>query len=207
MAVSFSAVRRGGLVLGVALLGLALSSAAHLWWGTTGAALLGIAGVGGTLFALTHLYGTRRPLRLGNVPLTLGFLAVFVLYGVGVAAALDIAMTLVGIDAHAVVDRTWVTRGKASLNYHCTLRHEDGTPIPREFASNCEGRERGDTIPVVLDPRGRFPPVRGPKADLPAVGETQIAGIAGLVLLASTAIGSVPARAPSSGRRNPPARK
>ncbi|TDE20429.1 hypothetical protein [Actinomadura sp. 6K520] len=185
---------RGTRTAAIAVLGLALASAAYLAGNAMVAALLIICGFASAVVALGLLYDRRRPLRFKSVPLSLGVLALLVLYGVGVILARDIAMTLVGTDADAVVARTWTTQYKRSTQPHCTLRHADGTSIPHEYASNCEGLEPGDTLPVVLDPQGRFPPVAGPKADLPGAGELQVAATAALILLLSIAIGSPPKR-------------
>lgn len=194
MSVIGSAVRRGGLVVGAAVLGFAFAAAGYLWWGTTAAALIAVSGMIGVVMALGWLYRTRRPMPFRGVPLTLGVLAAFVVYIVGVVAARDIAMTLVGVDAEAVVERTWTTQSRGSESHRCTLHRTGGARIPRELATSCEGYGRGDIMPVVLDPRGRFAPVGGPKSDLPAVGESQVVAAAGLVLLVSIAIGSVPER-------------
>ncbi|MEV4007040.1 hypothetical protein [Actinomadura sp. NPDC049753] len=189
------ALWRGIRTLAVCALGLAAASAAYVWWSELAAVLLTIAGFICSVVALGLLYDTRRPLRFKNVPLSLGALALLVLYGVGVIAARDITMTLAGTDADAVVAETWTTHDrKGRTQHHCTLRRTDGTPIPREYASNCEGHEQGDTIPVVLDPRGRIAPIGGPKTDLPTTGEIQVALTAALVLLFSTALGSPPKR-------------
>ncbi|MFI0353167.1 hypothetical protein [Actinomadura sp. 9N407] len=200
-----SAVLRGGLVLGTTLLGFALAAAGSLWWSTTAAALITVPVMSAALVALLWLYGTRRPLRFKGVPLALGVLAMFGLFFVGVVAAPSVAMTLVGVDAEAVVERTWTTGGRGPKNHHCTLRLPDGRTIPREFAADCQGYERGDGIRIVHDPQGRFAPVRGPKADLPAVGQSQVVAVAGLVLLVSIMIGSVPerGRARRSRQRGP----
>ncbi|MFD0533276.1 hypothetical protein ACFQY7_05265 [Actinomadura luteofluorescens] len=179
---------------GAAVLGFAFAAAGYLWWGTTAAALIAVSAMIGVVMALGWLYRTRRPLRFRGAPLTLGVLAAFVVHIAGVVAARDIAMTLVGVDAEAVVERTWTTHSRGSQSHHCTLHRTGGAPIPRKLATSCEGYGRGDTMPVVLDPRGRFAPVGGPKSDLPAVGESQVVAAAGLVLLASIAIGSVPER-------------
>ncbi|MFB4314184.1 hypothetical protein [Actinomadura sp. 21ATH] len=187
-----SAVRRGGLVLGVALAGFALASAGYLWLGTGGGAVLVVCGVLASLMALGWLYGKRR--RARPVPLVLGVVAVFVLNIVGVVAVRDAAMTMVGVDTRAVVERTWTKENRGSTSHHCTLRLPDGTALPGELATNCEGYERGDGILVVVDPRGRFAPVGGPRSDLPAAGESQVAAAAGLVLLVSIAIGGMPER-------------
>ncbi|MGW2313291.1 hypothetical protein [Actinomadura luteofluorescens] len=192
MSVIGSAVRRGGLVVGAAVLGFAFAAAGYLWWGTTAAALIAVSGMIGVVMALGWLYRTRRPMPFRGVPLTLGVLAAFVVYIVGVVAARDIAMTLVGVDAEAVVERTWTTQSRGSESHHCTLRRTGGARIPRELATSCEGYGRGDIMPVVLDPRGRFAPVGGPKSDLPAAGESQVVAAAGLVLLVSIVIGSIP---------------
>ncbi|MEO3827702.1 hypothetical protein [Actinomadura sp. B10D3] len=203
MSVVGSAVLRGGLVLGVAAFGFVCAVAGYLWWNATAGALIAVIGMISTVVALGWLYQTRRPLRFSGVPLTFGVLSLLALYIVGVVAARDIAMTLVGVDAEAVVERTWTTESRGSESHHCTLRRTDGAPIPGELATSCEGYGRGDTMPVVLDPRDRFAPVGGPKSDLPAVGESQVVGAAALVLLVSIAIGSVPEhprRAGSSAR-------
>ncbi|URN01073.1 hypothetical protein LUW76_45965 [Actinomadura madurae] len=194
MSVVGSAVLRGGLVLGVAASGFALAVAGYLWWNTTAAALIVVIGTISAVVALGWLYRTRRPLRFSGVPLTFGVLSLLAVYIVGVVAARDIAMTLVGVDAEAVVERTWTTQSRGSESHHCTLRRTDGAPIPRQLATNCEGYGRGDIMPVVLDPRERFAPVGGPKSDLPAVGESQAVAAAALGLLVSIAIGSVPAQ-------------
>ncbi|NDU73010.1 hypothetical protein GWI34_10260 [Actinomadura sp. DSM 109109] len=207
MSVVGSTLLRGGLVLGGAVLGLASAAACYLWWGTTGAALIAVPGMIATAAALGWLYRSRRPLRFSGVPLTLGVVASFVVYIVGVVAARDIAMTLVGVDAEAVVERTWTTHGRSTEIHHCTLRRAGGEPIRRELATSCEGYGRGDVMRVVLDPRGRLAPVEGPKADLPAVGEGQVVAAAGLVLLISIAVGAVPARPErDTAPRNPRAR-
>ncbi|GAA4073321.1 hypothetical protein [Actinomadura miaoliensis] len=207
MGLARSALLRGGLLLGGTLLGLVLSSAVHLWWGTTGSVLLTVIAMIGNATALGFVYASGRSFRFANVPLICGMLALFLLYMVGAIAVRDIALTLVGADAEAVVDRTWTTSHRGSETQHCTLRHTDGTPIRRELESNCEGHDRGDVIPVVLDPEERFAPVAGPKSDLSALGELQAMAGAGLVLLVSVAIGSVPARhapAPRTSNRGAP---
>lgn len=196
------ALWRGTRTLAVCVLGLAAASAAFLWWGPTAAALLAIAGFAGSVIALGLMYGTRRPLRFRSVPLSLGVLALLVLYGVGVIAVRDVTMTLVGTDVDAVVERTWTTRdSKTEPQRHCSLRRPDGTPVSREYGSNCEGRERGDTIPVVLDPQGRFAPIGGPRSDMQTTGELQVTAAAALVLLLSAALGS-PAGQRRSGSRS-----
>ncbi|TDB84111.1 hypothetical protein [Actinomadura sp. 7K534] len=188
------ALWRGTRTAAIAVLGLAPASAAYMRGGVTAAALLAICGFFGAVMALGLLYGGRRPLGFRTVPLSLGALALLVLYGVGVIAARDIAMTRVGTDADAVVARTWTTQSRGRPHHHCTLRRTDGTPIPHEYGSNCEGHEPGDTLPVVLDPQGRFAPIAGPKEDIPVAGQLQVAAGAGLVLLLSIAIGSPPRR-------------
>lgn len=189
------ALWRGARTLVIALLGLAAASAGYLWWGMAAAALLAIAGCVCSAVAMGLLYGSGRPLRFKAMPLTLGYLALFALYAVGVIAVRDVTMTLVGTDADVIVAKTWTTGGhKGKPQHHCTLHRPDGTQLPREYASNCEGRERGDTIPVVLDPAGRFPPISGPKSDMSTTGELQVTAIAGLVLVLSIAIGSPPKR-------------
>ncbi|WP_067477872.1 hypothetical protein [Actinomadura hibisca] len=192
MSVVGSAVLRGGVVFGVAVLGFAFAAAGYLWWDTSGAALILVPGLIVALVALGWLYRSRRPLRFKGVPLAFGVLALFCLNLVGVVAVRDIAMTWVGVDAEAVVERAWTTQSRSSDIHHCTLRLSDGTPIPRELATNCEGSERGDTMRLVIDPRGRFAPVGGSKADLSTVGESRVTAVAALVLLGSVAIGSVP---------------
>lgn len=189
------ALWRGARTLGIALLGLAVASAGYLWWGISNAALLAIVGCLSSAVALGILYGSGRQFRFKSVPLTLGYLALFTLYAVGVIAARDVTMTMVGEDADVIVAKTWTTSGnKGKPQHHCTLHHADGTPLPREYASNCEGRERGDTIPVVLDPAGRFAPISGPKSDMSTTGELQVTALVALVLLTSIAIGSPPKR-------------
>ncbi|TDD91416.1 hypothetical protein E1293_02180 [Actinomadura darangshiensis] len=196
------AVLRGAVAAGVAALGFAAAAASYLWWGTTGAAVSAVAGSIAGVLALAWLYRARRPLRFAGVPLTFGVLALFVVYGVGVVGIRDVAISRVGVDADAVVTRTWKTRGRGnSSTHHCTLRRTDGTPIPRELATNCEGYGRGDTIGVVLDPDGRLAPVGGSKEDLPTTGEAQVAGGAALVLLLAIAVGSAPARPGDVSRR------
>ncbi|MGW5412147.1 hypothetical protein [Actinomadura geliboluensis] len=188
-----SALWRGARTLGIALLFLTLASAAYLRWGMASAALAAIVGCICTAVALGLLYDTRRPLRFKIVPLSLGYLALLTLNAVGVIAARDVTMTLVGTDADVIVAKTWTTGGtKGKPQHHCTLRHPDGTPLTRELATNCEGHTVGDTIPVVLDPQGRFPPISGPKKDMSTVGELQITTAAGLALVLSIAIGSPP---------------
>ncbi|GAA3924654.1 hypothetical protein GCM10023085_02530 [Actinomadura viridis] len=203
MPVARSALLRGGAVLGIAALGLALSSSAYLWRGTPAAAVAAVIGTIGATIALGRLYVTRRPTRFKNLSLTCGVLALFVLYAVGVVAARDFALTLVGVDTTAVVDRTWTTPGRGTDIHHCTLRLPEGTAIRRELATNCEGHERGDTLRVVIDPHERFPPVEGPRSDLPTTGESQVVAVAGLVLLISIAIGSVAPRTASTAPRRP----
>jgi len=205
-----SAPLRGALLLVGTLLGLLLSSAVHLWWGTTGSAVLTVLMMIGNAAALGFLYASGRSSRFANVLLIGGMLVLFLLYLVGAAAARDIALTLVGTDAEAVVDRTWTTTSRGMERHHCTLRRTDGTPIKRELDTDCEGRERGDTIRVVLDPRGRFAPVEGRKADLSAKGELQAVAGAGLVFAVLVAFGSMPARqapAPTKPNRRAPASK
>ena len=193
MPVAVRALWRGTRTLCIAVLGLAAATAAHLWWDMTAAALLAIAGFFCAAIALGLLYGTRRPLRFTWAPLTLGYLALLVLYVGGVIAARDVALTLFGDDTDAVVSRTWTTHNrKGNDQYHCTLQRTDGTPIRRELATNCEGHERGETIPVVLDRAGRFAPISGPKSDLPTVGELQITATAAFVLVLTIAIGAPP---------------
>jgi hypothetical protein len=80
-----------------------------------------------------------------------------------------------------------------------SLHRADGTPLPREYASNCEGHERGDTIQVVLDPAGRFAPISGPKSDMSTTGELQVTAIAALTLLICIALGSPPKRKTTKG--------
>ncbi|NVI85923.1 hypothetical protein [Actinomadura sp. BRA 177] len=196
MPLALSALWRGTRTLGIVLLGLAAASAAYLWWGIANAALLAIIGCLGSAVALGLLYDTRRPLRFKSVPLTLGYLALFAVYAVGVIAARDVAMTLVGTDTDATVARTWTTGGtKGKPQHRCTLHHPDGTPIPRELGTNCEGHSVGDTIPIVLDPAGHFAPISGPKSDMDTVGELQVTATAGFVLLLSIALGTPPKRA------------
>lgn len=195
MPVAVRALWRGTRTLSIAVLGLAAATAAHLWWDMTAAALLAIAGFFCAAIALGLLYDTRRPLRFRWAPLTLGYLALLVLYVGGVVTARDVALTLFGDDIDAVVARTWTTHdGKGNKQYHCALQHTDGTPIRRELATNCEGHERGETIPVVLDRAGRFAPISGPKSDMHTAGEIQATGIAALVLLTTIAIGTPPKR-------------
>ncbi len=163
MPLALSALWRGTRTLGIVLLGLAAASAAYLWWGIANAALLAIIGCLGSAVALGLLYDTRRPLRFKSVPLTLGYLALFAVYAVGVIAARDVAMTLVGTDTDATVARTWTTGGtKGKPQHRCTLHHPDGTPIPRELGTNCEGHSVGDTIPIVLDPATTSPQSAAP---------------------------------------------
>ncbi|GAA1810686.1 hypothetical protein [Actinomadura chokoriensis] len=189
------ALWRGARTLGIALVGLAAVSAGYLWWGVANAALLAIVGCVGSAVALGMLYGSGRDLRFKGVALTLGFLALFTLYAVGVIAVRDVTMTMVGEDAEAIVAKTWTTGGtKGRPQHRCTLHRTDGTPLPREYASNCEGRERGDTLQIVLDPAGRFAPISGPKSDMSTTGELQVTAIAGLVLVLSIALGSPPKR-------------
>ncbi|OLT30004.1 hypothetical protein BJF79_40050 [Actinomadura sp. CNU-125] len=99
---------RGGLVIVIAGCGLALSSAAYLWRGTTSGAVLLIVGTMAAMAALVRLYATRRPLRFAGVPLGFGVVALFVFGIVGVTAARDVAMTLVGVDA----TRSWRAPGR-----------------------------------------------------------------------------------------------
>lgn len=189
------ALWRGARTLGIALLGLAAASAGYLWWGVSNAALLAIVGCVGSAVAMGMLYGSGRDFRFKGVPLTLGFLALFALYAVGVIAVRDVTMTMVGEDAEAIVAKTWTTSStKGKPQHRCTLHRTDGTPLPREYASNCEGREPGDTIQIVLDPAGRFAPIGGPKSDVSTTGELRVTAIAGLVLVLSIAIGSPPKR-------------
>ncbi|XRQ05922.1 hypothetical protein ACN3XK_56755 [Actinomadura welshii] len=189
-----SVIRRGGATLGMALLGFVLASACYLWWGRVSAVLIGITGILATTFALGRLYHTGGPARFGGASLTIGVLATIALYTVGVLAVRDVALTLVGVETTAVVEREWTTRERGTTTSHCTLRHADGTPIQRELHTDCRGREPGDTVQVVFDREGRLPTVAGPKDDMPTVGEIQATGAAGLVLLASIAMGSVPTR-------------
>ncbi|MEW2357703.1 hypothetical protein [Spirillospora sp. NPDC029432] len=186
-----SAVRRGGLVFGVVLAGFVLAAAGHLWLGPGGGAAVVVFGTLASLMALGWLYG-RHAAR--GVPLVLGVVAVFGLNIVGVVAVRDIAMTLVGVDAQAIVERTWTRQNRGSTSHHCTLRLADGTALPGKLATSCEGYGRGDTLPVVIDPQGRFAAVGGPKSELPTVGEGQVAVAAGLVLLVSITFGSLPER-------------
>ncbi|MBO2462932.1 hypothetical protein [Actinomadura violacea] len=196
MPAALAAPWRAARTLGIAVLGLLAASAAYLWWSLTAAALLAIAGIVCGVVALAALYESRRPLRFKGVPLVLGCLALIALYVVGVVAARDVALTLAGTEDNAVVAKVWKTRDpkRTSPEYHCTLHRSDGTAIPREFASNCEGLEAGDTLPVVLDPGGRLPPVRGPKSEMSTTGELQAMAVAGLVVLVAVAAGSPPAR-------------
>ncbi|CNF44264.1 Uncharacterised protein [Mycobacterium tuberculosis] len=194
------ALWRGARTLGIALLGLAAASAGYLWWGVANAALLAIVGCIGSAVAMGILYGSGRDFRFKGVPLTFGFLALFTLYAVGVIAVRDVAMTTVGEDAEAIVAKTWTTGNtKGKPQHRCTLHRTDGTPLPREYASNCEGHERGDTIQVVLDPAGRFAPISGPKSDMSTTGELQVTAIAALTLLICIALGSPPKRTTTKG--------
>ncbi|MFB4305832.1 hypothetical protein [Actinomadura sp. GTD37] len=197
MGAHLTAVRRAAPVLGIAVLGFASASAAYLWWSLTAAVLLGLAACVGSAAALAMLYRSGRPLRFKSVPLYLGLLALIVLYIVGIITARDVALTLTGTDADAVVARTWTTYDsgrKHKTQHHCTVTLSDGTPLPRELGSNCVGRDPGDTLPIVFTPGKPFPPVSGPKSDMQTAGEAQVTSIAALVLLLSIALGSPPKR-------------
>jgi len=195
MPVPLRALWRGTRTLGIALLGFAAAAAANLWWDVAGAVLLAIAGFICAAIALGLLYDTRRPLRFKAVPLSLGYLALLVLYGVGVIAARDVALTLVGADTDATVARTWTTHDRRGRpHHHCALQRPDGSPIRRELATNCEGRSAGDTLQIVLDPAGRFAPVAGPKSDLDTTGELQLTSLAALALILSITLGTPPKR-------------
>ena len=195
MGVALSTAGRAGAALGIPVLGLALSSAAYLWWGVTAAALLGIAAWFCSSAALATLYQAHRPLRGRTVPLYLGLVALLVFYGVGVIAVRDVVLTATGTEADGIVAKAWTTHDvRSNTQHHCTLTLTDGTPIPREFSSNCEGLAPGDTIPIVFDPDGRFPPVGGPKSDMNTAGEVQVLTAAALVLLLAVAMGAPPHR-------------
>jgi hypothetical protein len=185
--------------MGIALLGFAAAAAANVWWDRFAGILLALAGFLCSAVALGLLYDTRRPLRYKAVPLSLGYLALLALYGVGSPAARDVAATLIGDDTEATVARTWLEHGrKSGTHYHCSLRRLDGTPVPRELATDCKGRSTGDTLRIVVDPAGRLAPIAGPKSDLDTKGELLITSLAILTLLLTTALG-----APPKPRRTP----
>ena len=204
MSAVVSAVLRGGLVLGSTLLGLTVAAAGLLWVSVSTGALIAVAGLILSFLLLWWLYG-RRPSPARGVALVGGVLALMAIHIVGLTAARDIVMTRVGVDARAIVDRTWISHHRNSTSHHCTLRTLEGAPLPDRLATNCEGYRRGDTIQIVMDPEGRFAPVGGPKSDLPTVGETQVVGVALLVFLFSVVIGSLPRkrRPDASWRRRP----
>ncbi|WP_395110456.1 hypothetical protein [Actinomadura sp. SCN-SB] len=184
---------RGGLVFGAVLLGLAVSSAAYLLWGMAGAVLIALAGITGEIVALAWL--CNGLLNRLKIPLVFtGILALTALHIAGVLITQDLAMKLVGVDAEAVVERTWTTKTRGSVNDHCTLRHVDGRSIRGELESGCRGHRVGDTIPVVLDPEERLAPVGGPKSDLSIAPEAVVMTVAGLVLTTTIVIGSLPVR-------------
>jgi hypothetical protein len=188
------ALWRGGGTFAVGALGPSVTLAAYPWVGAILAIVIATVGFFAAVAALVALYYTSRPLRFKGLSVTLGIVALVVLFLVGVTAARDVAMAMVGTDAEAVVAKTWTTAAKGTPQHHCTLHHPDGTPIPRKLDSSCAGHETGDVIPIVLDPGGRLPPISGTKADLSTVGQLQVLAGAGLVLLLSTAIGSPPNR-------------
>jgi hypothetical protein len=174
----------------MSVLGLALISITFLWWGGVISGVTILAVLMADIVALALLYETGRPLRSKSVPVFFGIVALTVLNIGGSVAVRDATMTLLGVDGEAVVESAWTTKNRGVVNYHCTLRRVDGTRIPRELASDCMGHQPGDVIPVVVDPRGRFPPVEGPKSSLSVMPEAWLAGIGGLVLLITVAIGS-----------------
>ena len=165
-----SALWRGTGTFAVAALGPLLTLAAYLWAGAIPAVVVATFGFFAAAAALAALYSTSRPVRFKGLAVTLGVLALTVMYLVGVTAARDVAMTVVGTDAEAVVAKTWTTADKGVTQYHCTLSHPDGTPIPHELDSSCQGHEASEVVPVVLDPGGRLPPIGGTRADLSAAG-------------------------------------
>jgi hypothetical protein len=190
----WSALTRGAGTFVVAAVWPPLTVLGYLWFGAIVAIVIATIGFFTSALALAALYYMSRPLRIKGVPMALGFIALLALFFVGVTASRDIAMTLVGTEDEAVVVKTWTTVSRGFEQHHCTVRHLDGTPIPRRLDTSCEGREPGDTIPVVLDSRGRLAPVGGTKDDLSAAGELRVLALAGLVLAAAIAIGSPPKR-------------
>ncbi|QKW39168.1 hypothetical protein HUT06_38340 [Actinomadura sp. NAK00032] len=177
------------------VLGLAPSSTAYLWWSVTAAVLLGLAACIGSVVALAILYESARPFRFKGVWLCLGTFALIALYFVGPLTVRDVTLELTGTETDAVVAKAWTTHNgkqRHKEQHHCTLMLPDGTPLTREFGSNCAGHDPGDTIPIVYTPGSRFPAVNGPKTDMHTVGEVQVTGTAALILLIATALGSRP---------------
>lgn len=148
------------------------------------AALVCVAALIATLFVLWALTGSgrgRTRLRIGAT--VVGTLGTILAFTVGAIGAEDAAAVRWGVDTQAIVNRTWTTGSGSKTQYHCTLKHRDGTPIRHELRTNCEGYDSGDPIDVVADPKDRFGPVEGWKSDLPVKTEAEVAGGGALVLL------------------------
>jgi len=206
---------RGLAATAVAVGMLLLAAWAFIASGDTLGGILAVLGIIAAVFALAWLaMAGDRSFRGSGALIGVGLLAAMLYYGVGVISARDVAAVELGSDTQAVVGHTWTTGKGRKKGFHCSLKHTDGTPFPRDLGSSCKGYETGDTISIVADTHNRFAPVQGRRNDLPVMPEGVATGIGGGLLLLMIWLAAyfgrpMPRRAgrPGSGRSGNPAKR